>query len=119
MEVMFAAPSPVPQTLQNPGIIPVYLGCPRAYPGHAPEFLLVVSAGPSHAEAGDGARYMCAALVGHTGRAVRGMARLAQPHALRDDAQAGAESPGGLPTSVCYSSPAMPRTRPAHLSGVY
>src|SRR2546429_9656597 len=119
MEVMFAAPSPVLQTLQDPGVVPLYLGCPRSYPGHAPEFLLVVSAGPSHAEAGGGARYICGAPVGYTGRAVRGMARLAQPHAVRDDAQAGAESPGGLPTGVCRPSPTVPRTRPAYLSGVY
>jgi len=77
MEVMFAALSPVPQTLQESGIIPLYLGCLRSYPGHAPEFLLVVSASPSHAAAGGGARSVGAAPVGHTGCAVRRMARLA------------------------------------------
>src|SRR5262245_58198252 len=118
MEVMFAAPSPVLQTLQDPGVVPIYLGCPRSYPGHAPEFLLVVSAGPSHAEAGGGARSVCAAPVGHTSRAVRGMARLAQPHAVRDHTQTGAESPGGLSTDICHPCPTMPRTGPAHLPGV-
>src|SRR5262245_40379219 len=116
---MCAAPSPALQTLQDPGIVPIYLGCPRSYPGQAPEFLQVVSARPSHAEAGGGARYVCAAPVGHTSPAVRGMACLAQPHAVRDNAQAGAESPGGLSTGVCHLSPTMPRTGPAHLPGVY
>ena len=78
---MCAAPSPALQTLQDPGIVPIYLGCPRSYPGQAPVFLQVVSARPSHEEAGGGARYVCAAPVGHTGPAVRGMACLAQPHA--------------------------------------
>src|SRR5215813_8057702 len=119
MEVMFAAPSPVLQTLQDPGVVPLYLGCPRSYPGHTPEFLLVVSARPSYAETGGGARYMCAAPVGYTGRAVRGMACLAQPHAVRNDTQTGAESPGGLSTGVCRPCPTMPRTRPAHLPRFY
>src|SRR2546423_9121174 len=114
MEVMFAVSSPVPQTFQDPGIVPIYLGCPRSYPGHAPEFLLVVSAGPSHAEVGGGARSICAAPVGYTSRAVRGMARLAQSYVVRDDTQTGAESPGGLSTDICYPCPTMPRIGPAH-----
>src|SRR5437016_11898159 len=101
MEVIFAALSSVPQALQNPGIVPLYLGRPGSHPDHAPEFLLVVSAGPSYAEAGGRARSLGSAPVGHTGRAVRGMACLAQSHAVRDDTQTGAESPGGLSIGVC------------------
>ena len=63
MEVIFAATRTVPQTLQNPGVVPIYLGCPGAYPGHASEFLLVVSARPSHAESGRGARYTFAVVL--------------------------------------------------------
>src|SRR5438552_18864165 len=104
MEVMFAALSPVPQALQNPGIVSIYLGRPRSHPGHAPEFLLVVSAGPGHAEAGGRARSLGGAPVVYIGPAFRSMACLAQPHAVRDDTQTGAESPGGLSTGVCRPS---------------